>query len=86
MAWRFTSPLLNHEMPESALIRECPVGLVLRDGPHVYDLISAHSYAENGALNPLDSPSYLQAGIRVVASERARLRELADADRQTKRD
>jgi hypothetical protein len=86
MVWRYTSPMLDSMGPDAAVLRECPVGLILREGPHVYDAIAAHAYAENGALNPLDSPPYLQSAIRVVASERARLRELADADRQTKKD
>lgn len=68
--------------PDAGLLRECPVGLVLREGPHIYQVINAHAYAENGAINPLGSPHYLQQGLNVVGSEKARLRDIKDEERQ----
>jgi hypothetical protein len=80
-AFRFSSPALKEE---DRLLTECPVGLVSRETPYIYEAISAHAYAENGALNPLESPAWLQGALSVVASERHRLRELKDSQRKQK--
>jgi hypothetical protein len=92
-AHRFTSPLL-YEMAESgglesstyAILKECPIGKVLRETAWVYDAINAFSYAENGAFNPLDSPTWLQQAMSVVGSEKERCRRMKDEDQKTKRD
>lgn len=83
MAFRFTSPELYRMEKDDAvedgaysLLRSCPVGRILSDGPYVYDAIAAHSYAEAGALNPLEATQWLQQALRVVGSERARLRQM----------
>lgn len=69
-----------------AVLHECPVGLVLRQTPFVYDLIRAGGYAENTGVEMLSQPRYLQEAVGLVGSERARLRELAQADRQATSD
>lgn len=72
MAWRFTSPRLSKE---DSILRECPVGAVLREAPYVYDAIAAEGYAEAGAFDPTTRPLYLQQAIAVIGSERGRLFE-----------
>lgn len=90
--FRFTSPLLyERERVEEApgkytVLHECPVGYVQREAPHIYRAIAAHSYAENGSLNPLESPGWLQQAIGVVGSEKERLRRMADEERKSKGD
>lgn len=59
-----------------AELRECPVGLVLREAPYVYKAISFASHVENGATDPERAPSWVREMGGVVSSERARLREL----------
>jgi hypothetical protein len=78
--FRSTSPqlLVNGKPGE---LRECPVGRVLREAPYVYKALGAQACVENGSLNPLTAPTWLQEAMRVVAAERARLRELATPDR-----
>jgi len=86
--FRFTSPLLyERERAEGVsgdhtVLYECPVGYVQREAPHVYRAISAHAYAENGALNPLDAPGWLQQAFAVISSEKERLRRMADEERK----
>jgi hypothetical protein len=79
----FTSPMLA---PEDRVLRECPVGRVLREAPHAYELIIAHSYSENTGLEILNYPRYLRQAFGVIGSEKERLRELSDKDRQAKAD
>jgi hypothetical protein len=73
MAWRFTSPRLSKD---DSILRECPVGAVLREAPHVYDAIAAESYVESGAIDPTTRPMYLQQAIAVISAERGRLHEI----------
>jgi hypothetical protein len=82
--FRFTSPLLYER--NAGVLRECPVGYVLRNAPHVNRAVNAQSYAENGALNPLDCPTWLQQAMTVVSSERTRLREMKDTGASGKSD
>lgn len=84
MVWRSTSPMLA-EM-DAAMLHECPVGMILREGPHVYDLARAGGLAEQSGIEVLGQPRYLQDALMLVAAERSRLRELADLDRQAKND
>lgn len=51
---------------------ECPVGLLLREAPWVYDAIAASVYAESAGLSVLQHSAWLQAAIRLISSERAR--------------
>lgn len=83
MAYRFTSPLLSDA---DQLLRECPVSVVLREAPHIYDLIPVHSYVDAGATDPLALSHWAQRGIRVVASERSRLLEMDLAEKRNARD
>lgn len=83
MAFRFSSPDLREE---DRILRECPVGAVLREAPYVYGAINAHAYAENGAFNPLESPLWLQAALRIVGSEKARHLEAKMEEDRVKRD
>jgi hypothetical protein len=83
MVFRFTSQRLS---PTDQILRECPVGKVLSDAPWAYDAIYAETLAEHSGLQVLEQPKWLQSTIHVVASERARLREMAEKDRQLSRD
>lgn len=92
-AFRFTSPMLHAreerekvEPGTHTILCECPVGYVLRTTPWVYRAIGAHVHAENGALNPLESPGWLQQALSVIGSEKERLRRLNDSARQGKSD
>lgn len=83
MAFRFTSPDISED---KAIVRECPVGMLIRECPYIYDVINACGLVESGCVDLLHAPLFLQSAYRVVSSERSRLRELKDKDRQTKRD
>ena len=83
MAFRFTSPMLSEA---DQVLRECPVSVVLREAPHVYDVIPLHSYAESGASDPMRMSAWAQRAIRLVGSEKARLYELATAEKRNARD
>lgn len=83
MAWRFTSPRLKDD---ERILRECPVGAVLREAPYVYDAIAAESHAEAGAFDPSMKPTYLQDAIRVVSAERGRLWDIRREREKSKGD
>ena len=85
MVFRSTSSLLLVDGKPGEL-RECPVGFVLRECPQVYDAIAAHSYADNGCFNPIDSPLWLQEMVRVAGSERARHSEAKETSDRGRRD
>jgi len=72
--FRFGSPVLV-ESGESVL-RECPVGKVLREAPHIYDLIDHLSFAENATPQEAEAMSrYYGYALRLYRSELARLQE-----------
>lgn len=81
--FRYTSPYLQDG---DDMLNECPVGKIMRESPHVYDAIAAHTYSENGALNPLECSPWLQAAIRVVGSERGRLEDMRQEEQRNKVD
>lgn len=83
MVFRFTSPNLSNE---EKLLRECPVGMILRETPQIYDAIYAHSVSAGSGLEILNSPQWLQSALNVIAVERDRLKEMADRDAQAARD
>ena len=86
MVWRFTAPILYEMDDGSEMLRECPVGAVLREAPHVYDAIRASSYAESGGLEIMRQSRCLQDAVVLASSEKERLRELKRADEQSARD
>lgn len=83
MAYRFTSPMLDEKQ---ALLKECPIGVIIRESPYIYDAINVHVYAENGALNPLKQSSWLQHAFNVIGSEKARLFKLKNSGKRGKSD
>jgi hypothetical protein len=87
MAFRSTSPHLQpkdgKEVEGRDIVRECPVGMVLRETPHVYDAVSAASNTESGAINPLEVPRWLQDSLRIVGSERGRLFDIKQQQRRS---
>jgi hypothetical protein len=85
MAFRFTSPLLAQD-ESKMILKECPIGRIKRDGSHVYDAISAFSYAENGCFNPLDMSMWFQQASRVIGSEKSRLFEMKQKDERVRSD
>ncbi len=72
MAFRFTSPLLSEK---DQVARECPIGAVLRETPYVYEAVEVATFVEVGAVNPQRQTPWMTRALRVVMSERARLRE-----------
>ena len=80
--FRSTSLHLMGPDKKPSELRECPVGIVLREAPYIYDAINSWQYVDSGALNPLVSPSWLREILRVVGSEKARLHELRDRPNQ----
>ncbi len=80
IAWRYTSPAL---IDDDALY-ECPVGMLLREAPHVYDLIDACVLVENATPSEyLTMPRYFQHASRVYRSELARLDDLRQQARKS---
>jgi len=79
--FRSTSPMLDNT-PE-AMLRECPVGRVIRSGPHVYDALGAASHVENGAVDPYSLSAWAREAVTIVLSERARHRELRDREKRS---
>lgn len=90
-AFRFDSPALQPPPGSKdhglSLLKECPVGFTLREGPWVYTMIEAAAGADN--LSPAErermSPAF-HAAARVYRSELARLTERRTARARAKRD
>jgi hypothetical protein len=81
----YTSPML-HDIGEP-MLTECPVGHVLRETPHIYDVMERCRFAEN--MTPRDAAMispYMQQMIRLFDSECARLRELDEKSRTSAAD
>ena len=62
------------------------MGRNLRDGAYLYDVIAADVFAENGAIDPTKQSAWMQAGMRIVSAERARLRDVQEKQRKTQGD
>lgn len=59
------------------MVRECPVGYLLREAPYIYEVMSYLSLGEN--LSPLElgkMPRYFAQMLRVYQNEMARMRKL----------
>lgn len=78
-AFRFASPMLD---AKDRILRECPVGRVLREAPQTYQVLRAASHGTEGGPQVLRESRYFQQVAAIVASERARLSELEHAQRQ----
>ena len=84
--FRFTSPWLKDGDPMSPegplrdgdrLLRECPLSVVLRNAPHVFSAIPLHGMVyESGSVDWFNLSPWAQSAVRVIGSERSRLREL----------
>ena len=67
------------------MLRECPVGFILRTTPHIYDMLELTSQSESTSMVELArSPRALQQAVRLVRSERNRLNELRQIERESK--
>lgn len=82
--YRTTSPMLAKT--PAAMLRECPVSVVLRETPHAYEALAVASHVENGGTDPLKLSSWAREAISIVSAERARHRELKDKEKQGFRD
>lgn len=82
--FRTTSPLLSNT--PAAMLRECPVSVVLRESPYVYDALSAASHVENGGVDPYRLSAWGREAIAVVSSERVRHRDMKDRERRLSQD
>jgi hypothetical protein len=83
IAYRFTSPRLKQE---DTILRECPVGKILSETPHLYEAINATAHVSGSGVAFLSSPMWFQQVASLVAYEKARLGEMANRDAQAKRD
>lgn len=76
----FESPYLRTRGVE---LRECPVGLNLRESPWVFEVIETASMTDN--CTPRDwytLPAFYRKAVRVVRGERERIREAKRAARE----
>ena len=53
-------------------LSECPVGMLAREAPWVWDVLAAQHYAEHAGFEALQQSRFLQDAMRLVASERGR--------------
>lgn len=79
VAWRFSSPMIPEK---EAIIRECPVGRVMRESPDVYAAIELEAYGEVGAFDPLKLSPWMAAGVRTASNERGRLWQVKEDRRK----
>jgi len=91
MAFRSTSPRLydaekGSEPGRFTVLRECPIGVVLRESPHVYDALTAYSHVENGAVDPYSLSPWANQAFGVIGAERARMHDAQMRETQRKRD
>lgn len=84
--FRFTSPALIELGQDASMLYECPTGATMREAPHVYDALRAWSNSEKSSVDIMEQPQWLQSAFAVLSSEQNRLREIADAERQSKAD
>ena len=81
----YSSPALQGEADR--VLAECPTGYLLRVAPHTYDVIESASLAENAGPDDIGRmSSYWHRAARIVASERARLREAKEHQRRAQGD
>lgn len=88
-AFRTSSPILHEKSkPESdhTVIRECPIGMILRETPYIFDALAAHSYIETGAINPMEQSNWLQSAFRVISAEKERHRNAEQSTNQSQAD
>lgn len=82
----YTSPILQ-DPEDRRVVKECPVGMILRETPWLYDTIDACSYAGNATPAEMTrAPRYTQHATRLYNSEQSRLRELERSQNQARGD
>lgn len=84
VVYRSSSPVLVGT--DDSMVYECPVGMLLREAPWVYDVLAAAAYSESAGFEVLRQSAFLQSGIRLVQSEKSRHREARQQQQQGKRD
>lgn len=72
--------------PDSAILYECPVGMVHREAPYAWDAINVHSLAEGAGFALLRQSRWLQHAFRVIGSEKERHRQQDESERRARRD
>jgi len=83
--FRFESPVLFRDarFPKDGL-RECPTGFLLREAPWVWEVLElTNTFERVGPFEWMRVPLFLKVAGRVVATERARQREVAEETRRT---
>lgn len=73
-AFRFSSPFLG-EIKED-IMKECPIGYILRTTPHIFSVISLSGHLENGSINLFDLSGWAREAVSVVFSEKGRMMEI----------
>lgn len=81
----FTSLMLQGD--GDRVLNECPVGRVLREAPHTYDLINHIGLAENAGPTEAEQMSRLWSDAgRLYSSEKRRIDDIERARDKTKGD
>ena len=69
------------------LLKECPVGFILRTTPHIYDALDMLAHHESmGPLEVTHMTPWFRLMLRLYRSELSRLRELRDMDNKVNSD
>lgn len=76
MVFKFTSPRLRKMGRPAYHVNECPIGVILRESPYIYDLLQQRPFLESGALGPTEVPKPTRIVAMIATSELDRLREL----------
>ena len=85
VVFRYTSPILVESGND--LLKECPVGKILREAPQTYDILDYSARIEATGVEEYSRlPRFMQQAIRLVSSERERLRELKEQKRKAAAD
>lgn len=84
ICFRTSSPMLHGT--ELDIMRECPVGYLLREAPWAFDAVRAYVFAESAGFTVHQQSQWLQDAINIVSSEKERHRQLRQQSNQTKSD
>jgi hypothetical protein len=68
------------------IMRECPVGYLLREAPWAFDAVRAYCCAESAGFTLHQQSQWLQDAVNIVGSEKERHRELRQQNQQTRQD
>ena len=61
MAFRFTSPKLR-----DVVLRECPVSVIMRESPHIYQVINAAEYVNRSGIDDHDTIDHILNAVEAL--------------------